>query len=124
MGNNILTKCFNCTNRAPCWHITDDLPPGRDPKKIKMKKLSLIKFFTKRLFEGSYDTLFLYEYVCIRSIIDGLNPALGEELSHVYTQQCLGMIESMVNAQNNGWCCPGDDPDVGEEFKFSELKGV
>lgn len=121
--NNILMKCFNCQNRVPCWHVKDDLPEGRNPRKFKMKKMSLIKFFVNRIRDGSYNTLFSYEYTCIRSIIDVLNPNLSQELSHIYTQQCLGMIESMVNAQGNGWCCPGDDPDIGEDFKFVELNG-
>jgi len=117
--NNILVKCFNCSNRSPCWHIKDDLPPGRDPKQFKLKKLSLLKFFVKRVLDGSYGTIFSYEYIVIRSIIDMLNPDLSKELSHIYTNQCIGMIESMVNAQNNGWSCPGDDPEAGEDFKLN-----
>lgn len=119
--NNILVKCFNCSNRIPCWHVKEDLPEGRDPRKFKLSKLKLLKFFVKHTLTGSYVTLFHFEYFSIRSIIDILNPALSREQSDSYTQQAIGMIESMVNAQGNGWCCPGDDPSIEEEFKFVEM---
>lgn len=120
--NNILQNCFNCQNRIPCWHVKDVLPEGRDPKKFKINKLSLLKFFIKRTFDGSYETLFSFEYFCIRSVIDMLNPALSKEQSNSYTQQAMGMIESMVNASGTGWCCPAEDQEIGEDFKFVAIE--
>lgn len=125
--NNILIKCFNCQNRILCWHVKDGLPAGRDPRKFKLSKLKLLKFFVKNTVNGTYDTLFHFEYFCIRSIIDLLNPALSKEQSNTYTQQAMGMIESMVNASGTGWCCPAEDQKIDEDFKFiaiGELNGA
>ena len=74
--------------------------------------------------EGTYDTLFHLEYFCIRSIIDLLNPALSKEQSNAYTNQAMGMIESMVNASGTGWCCPAEDKGSNEEFKFVAIDGL
>lgn len=120
--SNILIKCFNCQNRISCWHVNDTIPPGRDPRQFELSKLRLLKFFIKNTLGGTYDTLSHFEYFCIRSVIDLLNPALSKEQSNEYTQQAVGMIESMVNASGTGWCCPADDQGVEEDFKFIAIK--
>lgn len=119
--NNILQNCFNCQNRIQCWHVKEELPVGRDPRKFKVNKYRLLKYFVRNTLNGSYNTLFHFEYFCIRSVIDMLNPSLSKEISNAYTRQCMGMIESMVNAQGTGWCCPCDDKSTGDDFKFVEI---
>lgn len=116
-SRKLLKQCLNCKNNIACWHLDESRPGGREASGLKIKPTSLIRFIWKY----GRGSLKEFEYSCIRLCIEGINPATKpNDLSHIYTQRVMAVLEAHACSQDDWWCCPGDDPESNESFVYEE----
>ena len=120
-SRSLLKQCFNCKHNIQCWHLDELRDDGREASKIKIKLLPIIKWMWR--FRGR--SLKQFEYSSIRTCIGVINPAMKQdkELSDVYTQQVMAVLEAHACSKDDWWCCPGDDPGANEKWIY-EPRGV
>jgi hypothetical protein len=121
-----LRKCFNCKNNITCWHLTDNIPEGKDSKKMKMNQFGLLKHFLKAWGQRKLKTGLDLEYYSIRTILNTINPELSKDkdLSHNYACQVIAVLEIMANSSGKNWCCPGEEEGNQESFKYDPIRNL
>jgi hypothetical protein len=112
-----LIQCFTCKNNLACWGLNEDIPLGVNERDFSIPTKALTFLISKNMDEecsiGDQFGMF-----CI-AFLKTLRHDDTATRRDVY--QLVSVLAALANTPNDGWECPGEDPENKERFVYEVM---
>lgn len=115
-----LIQCFSCKNNLDCWGLKEEIPLGINEHENALTPEAMRLFIQEVGKEnlnmgeqfGIFCMIFLQELRADNVIVK----------SDVYS--LIHLLAAFANSSNDGWICPGEDPEYSEKWIYEPREGI
>lgn len=110
-----LIQCFNCKNNIECWRLDKEIPLGKNEREYSLPTKALTYLIDQNMESEECNLGEQFGMFCA-AFLQTLRYDGEPKIEDIY--QVINVLCALANTANDGWYCPGEDPESKENFKY------